>query len=126
MPGGQGDHIVPAHKLRDELRARRVEHVAGGACLFNHRVVHDDNVVRQGQRFVLAMCDVNEADPQLLLQLAQLCPHPHTQERIKRRQRLIQQQNLRSGDQCTRKRDPLLLSARQLVGQAIRKASSAK
>ncbi len=115
----QGQHVVPAHEARDELCRGRVEHVTRAARLFDLRVVHHHDLIRQGQRLVLTVGDMDETDPELALQPLQFCPHPHPQERVKRGQRFIQQQDLRVGDQRAGQRHALLLTAGQLRGKPV-------
>jgi hypothetical protein len=57
---------------------------------------------------------MDEGDGERLLQLFQFCPHADLQERIERRQRLVEKQCFRVRDQRARKRHTLLLAARQL------------
>ncbi len=58
--------------------------------------------------------------PSLALQPLQFTAHPHPQERIERRQRLVKQQDLRLGDQRAGERDALLLAAGELRRQPAR------
>ena len=68
--------------------------------------------------------------PSSRLQALQLLAHLHAQEGIERRQRLVEQQHLRVGDQRARQRHALLLAARKLgrqpggVGLHLRRASA--
>ena len=57
--------------------------------------------------------------PGLGLQLLQLLAHLDPQERVERRERLVQQQHLRVGDQRARQGDALLLPARELGRQPL-------
>ncbi len=57
--------------------------------------------------------------PSCALQIAQLDPHLHPQEGVERRQRLVEQDDLRLRDQGTGERDALLLPARKLGGQPL-------
>ena len=78
--------------------------------------------IGQRHRLVLAVGDVDEGDAELLLQPLQLGAHLDAQERVERRQRLVEQQDLRLGDQRARERDALLLAARQLRRQPLRRS----
>ena len=62
---------------------------------------------------------MDEGDAELALQPLQFLAHATAQERVERRQRLVEQQNLRLGNQRTRQRDPLLLTPRELRGQTV-------
>ena len=57
--------------------------------------------------------------PGLGLQALQLLAHLHPQERVERRERLVEQQHLRVGDQRARQGDALLLPAGELGRQAL-------
>jgi hypothetical protein len=57
------------------------------------------------------------------LKALQFAAHMLAQERIERRQRLIEEQDLRAGDQSARQRDALLLAARHLPRQALGEAA---
>ncbi len=48
--------------------------------------------------------------------------HPDAQERVERRERLVEQQDLRVGDQRAGQRHALLLAARELGRQALGEA----
>ena len=115
MPVSQGDHIVPTHKAGYEFRLRRVENIAGRAGLLDHRVVHNNHFIGKRQRLVLTMGNMDKADLKFPLQLLQLGPHPNSQERGESRERLIHQQGLGFGNQCTGQGHPLLLPAGQLI-----------
>ena len=85
-------------------------------------LVHHDHEVGQRHRLFLAMGDVDEGDAELGLQALQLRAHLDAQERVERRERLVEQQDLRLGDQGARQRDALLLPAGELRRQAVRAA----
>ena len=111
-----GDDVVAAHELRDESRARQVEHLARRTGLLDAAVVHDDDEVGECHRLVLAVGDVQEGDAELLLQALELGAHPDPQKRVERRERLVEQEYLRLGDERAGERDALLLPAGELVG----------
>ena len=73
---------------------------------------------RNRQRLVLVMGDHDERDPDLLLQLRQLEAHGLAQFGVERRERLVEQQDLRLLHQRTRERHALALTARQLIRHA--------
>src|SRR2546426_8291643 len=64
---------------------------------------------------------MNEGDPELSLDPAQRTPHLQAEELVQGRQRLVEEQDARLGDQRARQGDPLLLAARQLRRHALRK-----
>ncbi len=57
--------------------------------------------------------------PSLRLQPLQFDAHAHAQERVERRQRLVEQQHARLGDERARQRDALLLAAGKLRRHAL-------
>jgi len=59
--------------------------------------------------------DVDHRDVEVPLDPADLQPHVLAQPGVQVRQRLVQQQHSRLGDQCPGQRDPLLLTAGKLV-----------
>jgi len=65
------------------------------------------------------MGDEDKGDAGLALQGLQLRPHPLPQLCVQRRQRLVQEQDLRPWRQGTGKGHPLLLATRKLVRAAM-------
>ena len=94
--------------------------IARRGGLLDAALVHHDDEVGQREGLVLAVRDMDEGDVELPLEAAKLGPHPHPQEWVERRQRLVEQKNLRIGDQRARERDALLLAAGQLRRHALR------
>ena len=86
-------------------------------------MVHDHDEVGQGDGLELGMGDVDEGDAQVLLQPPQLAAHLQAQELVERRQRLVEQQHARLGDQRPRQRHALLLAAGQLRRHAVGEAA---
>jgi hypothetical protein len=84
---------------------------------------HDHHHVGERHRLILAMRHVQEADPELPLKALQFAAHMLAQEGIERRQGLIEEEDLRTGDQCACQRDALLLAARHLPRQALGEAA---
>ena len=82
-------------------------------------LVHHHHEVGERERLVLAVGDVDEGNAEPPLQPPQLGAHAHAQERVERRQRLVEQQDLRMGDERARQRDALLLAAGELGGDAL-------
>ena len=103
----------------DEGRVRLLEYLSSRGRLPDMAGFHDHHHVGERHRLVLAMRHVQEADPELPLKALQFAAHMLAQEGIERRQRLIEQQDLRPGDQRARQRDALLLAARHLRRQAL-------
>ena len=94
--------------------AGRSNTVARMRRLLDAAVVHDDDQVGQRHRLFLAVRDMDEGDAERRLQLLQFGAHADLQERIERRQRLVEQQRFRIGDQRAGERDALLLAAGKL------------
>ena len=94
--------------------AGRSNTARGVRRLLDPAVVHDDDQVGQRHRLFLAVRDVDEGDAERGLQLLQLGAHADLQERVERRQRLVEQQRFGIGDQRARQRHALLLAAGQL------------
>ena len=112
--------VVAADEAGDEFGARRVEQLVRAALLLDPALVHHHHQVGQRHRLLLGMGDVDEGHRQLGLPLLELGPHPDAQERIERRQRLVEQQHLGLGDQRPGQRHALLLPAGELAGPAVR------
>ncbi len=79
--------------------------------LFNPSRVHQHHDIGQRHRLVLAVRHMDEGDSEFALKFLQLHSHAQPQERIKRGQRFVQQQDLRGGNQGARERHALLLTA---------------
>lgn len=61
MPLRQGNDVMTAHETRHEFGFWGIEDRLRAARLFDHRVVHHHDFVRQGQRLVLTVGDVAES-----------------------------------------------------------------
>ena len=109
--------LWPPMNLRGEFGPRMVEDLARRALLLDPPAIHQHHEIGQRHRLVLAVGDVDEGDAEFALQPFQFGAHAQAQERIERRQRLVQQQDLRRGDQRARQRHALLLAARELRRQ---------
>ena len=103
-----------AHEAGDESGGGAIEHLARCVGLFDAALVHDHDEIGERHRLFLAVGDMDEGDPELMLQLLQLLPHLDLEKGIERRKRLVEQQRLRIGDKGASKRDALLLAAGQL------------
>ena len=88
-----------------------------GASLV-HAVVHDDHVVRHGERFFLIVGHEDGGDADVALDRLQLDPHLLAQVGIESRQRLVEEQHIGLDDDGPGQRDALLLTARELRRQA--------
>ena len=80
--------------------------------------VHDGDAARERHRLVLVVRDDDERRAELVLEVRELELRVLAQIHVERRERLVEQQELRPLDKGARKRDALLLAARELVGLA--------
>ena len=111
--------VAFADEVRDEGVCRFVVDGFGVADLLDGAVLHDDNRVGHGQRFLLVMGDEDERNAQPLLHGFQFQLHFLAKLQVKRAQRLVQQENLRLVDQTARNRHALLLATRKRVHMAL-------
>jgi hypothetical protein len=110
-----GKGVVFADERGNESGRGIVVDLAAGAHLLDHPVAHHRDPVRHGQGLALVMGDVDEGEPDLLLDGAQFGAHVLAQLQVERRQRLVEQQHARFGGERAGDRHPLLLAARQFV-----------
>src|SRR5207248_7324694 len=82
---------------------------------------HHRDPVRERERFVLVVRDVDERHPEALLERAELPPQRLAQLRVEVRERLVEEEDLRLDDERARHGDALLLSARQLIRLPVTK-----
>ena len=122
---------LSVHQVR---HAQEVGHVGigglvvdllGGAELDDAAVVHHGQAIGHRERLFLVVGDVQEGDPDLLLQRAQLDLEGAAELGVKRPERLVEQQHRRTQDQCPGQGDALLLAARKLVGASLLVARTA-
>src|ERR1700710_348998 len=106
------EHVVPTKETRDEFRARPIKYFVWRTALFNAPMAHDNDHVRKRERLFLRMRHVHERDAQFLLPALEFGAHLYTQERIKCRQGLVEQQAARLIEQRAGERDTLLLTTR--------------
>jgi hypothetical protein len=114
---------VTADEAGDESGVRLLKYLPSRGRLPDMAAFHDHHHVGERHRLVLAMRHVQEADPEFPLKALQFAAHMLAQEGIERRQRLIEEEDLRTGDQRSRQRDALLLAARHLPRQALGEAA---
>ena len=114
------DDILAAHEARHIGAVRLIIDFTRMARLLDHAVIHDDHLVGQRNGLGLRVRHMHEGDAEFGLQPLELAAHAQPQELIQRRQRLVEQQHLRIGDQRARQRHALLLPARKLGRHPIR------
>ena len=116
---GTGDEICAADEICDEAVARLIVDLSGRADLDHAAFVHHCNLVRERKRLGLIVGNVDGGELEIALQPFELETHAVAQLRVQIGQWLIQQQQLRLHHQRARKRQPLLLAARELGGVAV-------
>ena len=116
---GAFEHIQRADEIGDELRRRTVVDLERRADLLGLAAIHDDDAVGDRQRLFLVVRDEDGGDAELLLDRADLLAQRNADLGVERRQRLVEQQQLRLRRQRAGERDALLLAAGELVGIAV-------
>ncbi len=114
------DQVDVADEARDVAVGRVLVDLARRADLRDPALVHDRDAARERHRLVLVVGHDDEGRAELVLQVRQLELRVLAQLLVERRERLVEQQQLRALDQRARERDALLLAARELVGLALR------
>ncbi len=84
---------------------------------------HDADPIRDGQRHLLIVGDVQDRDAGPPLEVLDLEPHLLAEIRVQVGERLVQQHDLGARDERARQRDALLLPAGELRGVAVLEAS---
>ena len=115
-----------ADELGDESRRRCAVDVARLADLGDLAMGHDGYPVGHREGLRLTVSDVEEGDAELLLQLGQHRLHADDEVGIERRQRFVEQQDARLGDQRPGERHALTLSTRERIYIAFGKLSDAE
>ena len=117
-----GDDVVSAHEARHEFGARCIEDLARISRLLDLAVAHHNDQVGKRHRLFLTVRDMDEGDAEVALEALEFGPHLDPQERIERRQRFVEQQDRRVGDERTGQGNALLLTAGQLRRQSVGEA----
>ena len=89
------------------------------ADLLNLARRHHGDAVGHGQRLFLVVGDEHERDAGFFLELLELHPHGLAQLEIERRQRFVEQEDLRARRHGAAERHALLLSPGKLMGFAL-------
>ena len=108
---GRGNDIAVSDKVRHEGILRLVVDEFRGADLLDVTLIHDDDGVGHGQRFLLIVGDIDKGDAQLVFHANQFVLHFLAQFQVKRTQRLVQKQDSWFIDNGAGDGDPLLLAA---------------
>ena len=110
----------PVEKIRDaeeaghERRPGRLVELGRRAELLDVTAVHDHDPVGHGHGLFLVVRDVDERDPDLVLDPLQLELHLLPQLEVERAERLVEEEHARPVHERAGECDPLLLTAREL------------
>ena len=108
------DQVAAPDEVGHEVVAREAVDVVRIADLLDATALHDHDAVRHRQRLLLVMGHHQGGHAQVLLQLPDFGAQAHAFDRVERRQRLVEQQQVGLGRQRARQGDALLLAAREL------------
>ena len=117
--------VRDAEEVGDEHRPRLLVHLRRRRHLLDMAVRHHGDPVGHRQRLFLVVRDVDERDPELLLDRLQLDLQRLAQLRVERAEWLVEQQNRRVQDEGARERDALLLATRELRRPPLARARRA-
>ena len=112
------EHVRDADEAGDELAGRVLVHLGRRPDLLDLAVVEDREAVAHRQRLLLVVRDVDEGDPELLLDPLQLDLQLLAELEVERPERLVEQERLRPVHDRAGERDALALAARELGGLA--------
>ena len=87
----------------------------GGPDLFEAAFGHDRDPGREAHRLSLIVSDVQERDPDLVVDRVKLDQHSLAQLEVERGERLVEEQHVRVVDEGTGDRDTLFLTAADLL-----------
>jgi len=105
------EDVVLADELRDEPGGGLPVDLLWRPDLLDAAVVHDGDAVRHRERLRLVVGDVDRRHAGLALDGADLAAETLAQAGVERRQRLVQQEDVRLRSERAGERDPLLLPA---------------
>ena len=98
-------------KSATKRACRGLVEIARRADLGDHRIVHDDDAVGDGQCLFLVVGDIDGGDAELLLQLAHLLADMAAKLGVEVGKRLVEQQHFGLEHHGTGHGDALLLAA---------------
>ena len=96
------------------------------ARLLDPALVHHRDAVAHRERFLLVVRDEDERDAEVGLDRLQLDLQVLAQPRVERSERLVEQEHARHQDERAGERDPLLLTAGELLGLALARSSASR
>ena len=111
-----------AEEAGDEGRRRSLVELLGRAELLDPPAVHHGDRVGHRHRFLLVVRDVDERDPEIVLDALEKQLHLFAKLEVERAEGLVEEEHARSTDESARKGDPLLLAARELPRLAMANA----
>ena len=114
------EDVQRADEGGDEARFRPVVDLERRAELLDPALAHHDDPVRHGQGLFLVVRHEDRGDAERALQRLQLVAQRHADLGVERRERLVEQQQLRLGGERAGQGDALLLAAGDLVGEPVR------
>ena len=82
--------------------------------------VEDHDPIREGERLLLVVRDVDHRRSEGLLQPFEFTPHREPRRHVERRHRLVEEDHVGTERQRPRDRDPLLLTAREFSRHRLR------
>jgi len=121
---GQGDFStsIPAGGTKEVGnlgRCRLLDQLVGRCQLLDHAATHDGDVVGQRQRFAMIVGDIDCRQAERRDQLGQFAHHVLAQFAIEIGQRLVEENELRFGNDRSRDRNTLLLPTREIARPAV-------
>ncbi len=118
----QREH-VRARDLGDEVAhvvvGRRAHHLVGRADLHDLAVAHDQDPVAELERLGEVVGDEHHRLAELAVEPDHLVLHVAADQRVERRERLVEQQDVGVAGERPRQADPLLHAAGELVGVGV-------
>ena len=116
---GQLQEILKSDKPRYKLGRRALVNVLRGIILLDDALVHNGNLVRNGEALLLVMGNEQGRDAKLFLQTLDLHTHAHAQLRVQVAERLIQKKEFRLNDKRSRQCHTLSLAAGHLLRKTV-------
>ena len=113
------EQVGRADEAGDEGSRRALVDLGRRADLLDPPVVEDGDPVAHRERLLLVVRDVQEGDPDRLLDVLELDLHLLAQLQVERAERLVEQQHARPVDERARQRDALTLAAGELARLAL-------
>ena len=99
-------------------------HPLGGVVLLDAALAHHRQAVAEGERLGLVVGDEHRREPEPGVQLVDLGAHLVAQAGVEVAQRLVEQHQLRPGDQTPSQRDALLLATAELRRIAVEQGAA--